>query len=246
MKPFTLPPKPAWTAGFFVLLASLLILPPLQADEEHSIDDTVQALQTEWEDVFYGLPAAQQADRYAALLDKLDSLAHDHPAAASPKVLKAMVLCTYAGTRVGLSSLEWMEEARDLLRQAIQMDPRSLNGSAWITLGNLYQRLPGWPVSFGDNTLAREYLGQAIKLFPSAMDTNYFYGNFLLEQGEYDEALKYLQKAASVPLSAEAGIAEKKLQEQVSTAITAAREHHAAGGDFFSRILPDWIASPEH
>ncbi len=204
-------------------------------------ENQVRKLRNEWEQVFYGLPQAQHAERFKAMLDQLENLTAQHPQAASPKALMAMVLCTYAGARQGLDTLTLIERARDLSREAIQMDPRALDGSAWITLGNLYQRLPGWPISFGDNTQAREYLGQALKLFPEAMDTNYFYGNFLLEQGDYEEALKYLQKANTVVLANDAGIGDKQMKQQVENAIVAAREHHASHDDFFSRIFPDWL-----
>lgn len=199
------------------------------------------ALRDEWENIFYGLPQEQQADRFKAMLDQLEVLTSQHPRAASPRALMAMVLCTYAGAHQGLDSLTLIEKARDLSHEAIQLDPRALEGSAWITLGNLYQRLPGWPISFGDNAKAREYLSQVLKLFPAAMDTNYFYGNFLLEQGEYDEALKYLEKARAVVLTDDAGIGDQQMKQQIENALIAAREHHASHDDFFSRILPDWL-----
>ncbi len=36
---------------------------------------------------------------------------------------------------------------------------------------------------------------QALELNPDGIDSNYFYGDFLLEEDRYDEALPFLQKA---------------------------------------------------
>ena len=43
---------------------------------------------------------------------------------------------------------------------------------------------------------AGKLLKQALELNPNGIDPNYFYGEFLFEQGKYGEALKYLDKAA--------------------------------------------------
>lgn len=230
---------------FFIAFLGISCPATASSISSSELNTNIRNLQTEWENVFYGLPTEQHAERFKSLLDRLDAIEAQYPEAAPPKVLKAMVLCTYAGTERGLGALNTIEKARDLLRNAIQIDPRALEGSAWITLGNLYQRLPGWPISFGDNTLAREYLDNALKMFPSAMDTNYFYGNFLLEQGEYDEALTYLEKANSIPLTEKAGIADQQLKHQIEQALLAAHEHRASSDDLFSKILAEWIIPTE-
>jgi Tfp pilus assembly protein PilF len=42
-------------------------------------------------------------------------------------------------------------------------------------------------------------LRQALELNPNGIDPNYFYGEFLYEEGKYGEALQYLDKAAKAP-----------------------------------------------
>lgn len=211
---------------------------PAQAPVHSSVETTVRQWQDEWETVLYARPEEEHADRFRDLLTRLEALEREHPGDAAPKVLRAMVLCTYAGTQIGIGTLDMIETARDLLQRAIALNPRALDGSAYITLGNLYQRLPGWPVSFGDNTLARQYLETALKLFPDALDTNYFYGNFLLVQGDYAEAQHYLHKADAIPLPASAGVADRQLKQQVQAALAAARAGHAADDDFFRACCP--------
>ncbi len=205
-----------------------------------SVDVAVHRLQQEWEEVLYTLPDEQHASRFQDLLARIGQLEGQNPALASPKALKAMVLCTYAGTRVGLGALDMVQTARELLQAAISIDPGVLNGSAYITLGNLYQRLPGWPVSFGDDALARQYFEAALKLFPDALDTHYFYGNFLLGQGDYEQARVHLLKADSIALTDEASVADRQLKRQIKDALQAAETRHPLKDDFFSRLLPDW------
>ena len=51
-------------------------------------------------------------------------------------------------------------------------------------------------LSFGGHK-AGKLLKQALELNPNGIDPNYFYGEFLFEEGKYGEALKYLDKAAT-------------------------------------------------
>ena len=134
-----------------MMAASAVAMPEPRA----AVEATVHRLQAEWEVVLYTLPEDQHAARFQVLLDQIGQLERQHPGLAAPKALKAMVLCTYAGTRIGLGALDMVQTARELLQAAITLDPAVLEGSAYITLGNLYQRLPGWPVSFGDDALAK-------------------------------------------------------------------------------------------
>lgn len=235
--------------AYITLLLGLLAgIAPVESStpEPNSTDALVDRLQEEWEEVFYSdIESHRQATHYEDLLTRLTALETQYPKAASPKVLKAMVLCTYAGTQIGLTTLELIDKARELLQQAITLDPKALKGSAYITLGNLYQRLPGWPISFGDDHLAKTYLETALKLFPEAMDTNYFYGSFLVDQGQYEEAIRYLGKADQIPLPESPGIADQKLKQQINQAILAAQAHHSVSDDFFSRLLPDWLMSSQ-
>ncbi|MNY67214.1 Tetratricopeptide repeat protein [compost metagenome] len=59
--------------------------------------------------------------------------------------------------------------------------------------------MPGWPVGFGDDEKAEQLLKQALAINPNGIDPNYFYGDFLLDQGRKDEARAYLDKALAAP-----------------------------------------------
>jgi Tfp pilus assembly protein PilF len=75
------------------------------------------------------------------------------------------------------------------------LNPQALQGSAYTSLGALYYSVPGWPVGFGDDELAEELLQKALVQNPDGIDSNYFYGSFLVTEKRYVEARQYLQKA---------------------------------------------------
>lgn len=222
----------------FVCLGHILWSTQLSADSEAL--PAVRQLENEWATIFYALPSQQHADRFRALLPRVQALAAQFPRAAEPRILEAIVLCTYAGADVGFSSLAKLERARDLLTQAIDIDPKAMEGSAYISLGNLYYRLPGWPISFGDDEAAETYLEAAHRLFPKNIDTNYFYGDYLLSQGEPKKALPYLEAAAQAPIRPHMELNDRKLKEEVEKSLNAAREKRSVGGDFFSGFMPSF------
>ncbi|HYE37660.1 tetratricopeptide repeat protein [Methylocaldum sp.] len=227
MKPFHL------VLGLLVLLVS----DPGKSQAESTVHETVRRLEDEWAEIFYRLPPNQHAEKFKGLLARVHSVSERYPKEADPLVLEAIVLCTYAAADIGLSSLSKVGKARELLIKAIDIDPRAMEGSAYVTLGNLYYRLPGWPISFGDDDSARQYLEAALKLYPNALDSNYFYGDFLLQQGEHEKALGYLEKAEKAPIRPYMVLSDTKLKEEVRQALTAAREKRNDHGDFFSSFL---------
>jgi tetratricopeptide (TPR) repeat protein len=207
---------------------------------EPRVEEAIQALQDAWAEVFYRLPEDQQAERHEALLMRSKALKEEYPKRAEPLILEAIILCTYAAAEWGISSLTRVREARELLVKSIDLDPKAMEASAFITLGNLYYRLPGWPISYGDDDLARQYLEAAVKLYPDALDANYFLGDFWLHEGDYDKALAYLEKAGKAPIRASQRLSDSKIKEQLSVALNAARKRDDTHSDFFSDLLPSF------
>ncbi len=217
-------------------LTILAFVPGVAA--ESSAHQLVQSLHDEWADIFYRLPEDEQAVKYEDLLPRVHSLVERYPQEAEPLIVEAFVLCTYAATEFNLGSLRKVERARELLVKSIALNPSAMDGSAYVTLGNLYYRLPGWPISYGDDDQARQYLETALKLFPDVLDTNYFYGDFLTGQGEFRQALPYLEKANKVPVRPESLLSDLKLKEELKHRLKVAQEQNDDQADFFSSLLP--------
>jgi tetratricopeptide (TPR) repeat protein len=197
----------------------------------------VQNIRNEWEHVFYELPESQQGPRLEALLVRSRNLVAQYPRSAEPLIMQALVLCALAGHDGGFSALGHVKRARDVLDKSLELDPQALEGSALVTLGNLYYRLPGWPISFGDDERARQYLEKALKLYPDQLDTNYFYGDFLLDQGEFEKAIPYLEKADKMPLRSETRLSDLKLKQELAQALRDARAKNTARSSFFGNFL---------
>jgi tetratricopeptide (TPR) repeat protein len=155
----------------------------------------IARLQTRWAEVQYQLPEAQREQAFAALAAEAESLRKAHADDAPYLVWEGIIRSTYAGAKGGLGALGECKKARALFERSIELDPRALSGSALTSLGSLYYQVPGWPVGFGDEDKARKLLQQGLAIDPDGIDANYFYGDFLLEEGEYEQALAAFEKA---------------------------------------------------
>jgi len=63
-------------------------------------------------------------------------------------------------------------------------------------------------------------LQRALELNPNGIDPNYFYGEFLYEEGEYAQALQHLDKAAKAAPRAGRELADKGRRAEIA-ALTA-------------------------
>ena len=165
-------------------------------------DDVTTAIldvQHQWAHIHYQLPEKEQAAAYVQLEKHEDELLAQYPQRPEPMIWKAITLSTHAGVKGGFSALSMVRQARDLLIQAEKIDPNAMDGSIYTSLGSLYYQVPGWPLGFGDDDKAKEFLHKALQINPNGIDPNYFYGDYLYEQGHYRDALQALQKAMNAP-----------------------------------------------
>ena len=155
----------------------------------------VRALQQQWEQIKYQRPAEQHAEAFAALAKQAASAVASNPGSAEPLIWQGIILASQAGAEGGLGALSYCKAAKAALEQALKIDAKALQGSAYTSLGSLYYQVPGWPISFGDDEQARQLLNQAVAINPDGIDSNYWLGAFLYDQGELAAALKVLREA---------------------------------------------------
>jgi tetratricopeptide (TPR) repeat protein len=226
------------------ILVSVFLAPTtLSQASPAPVAEAVQAMWDEWGEIFYVVTAKQRAARFESFLPKVKALVAQYPEQAEPLILEGIVLCTYAASDIGLGALSKVSQARDVLLKSITINPRARAGAAYITLGNLYYRLPGWPISFGDEEQGRQYMEGALKLSPNGIDSNFFYGDFLLDRGEYDKALIYLEKADRAPIRDENRLSDLNVKKEIGKALIAARERRDDKEGFFSRIVSSVFGS---
>ena len=197
----------------------------------------IQEVKDEWETTFYTLPQDQQEPILKTLSMKADTLIQQYPDAAEAYLVAGLIQCSLAANEGGFSALGRVKKARQFVLQAMDKNPLAMDGSGYVILGNLYYRLPGWPISFGDNKVARSYLETAIRLYPEGLDANYFYGDFLLDEGNPAAALPYLEKADRAPVRALSRLSDLKLKEELKVSIKSAREGKGESQGFYNQFL---------
>ena len=178
-------------------LLCLASLPAFALSEQSQ--QQLQQLQNRWAQINYQLPAKQREAAFASLSADAQQLLDTEPKAAELLIWRGIILSTYAGAKGGLGALDLVKQAKASLEQALQLDAKALDGSAYTSLGSLYYQVPGWPIGFGDDDKAEALLKQALALNPNGIDPNYFYGDFLLREKRYAEAKAALEKAQQAP-----------------------------------------------
>ena len=170
------------------------------AEPDPALDADLLAVQQAWAHANYEVPAGDAREQaFAAVEKQAAAFVAKYPGRAEPLIWAGIVESSYAGAKGGLGALGLAKKARASLESAIKIDPNALDGSAYTSLGTLYFRVPGFPIGFGDDDKARELLQKALKINPNGIDPNYFYADFLVDQGEYKAALPYLERAAQAP-----------------------------------------------
>ena len=203
------------------LLFTVLLCAPLVALA--GVDEDVRALQNEWAQIKYARPAAEQEKAFAELTRNADAVRARHPGRAEPQIWYGIIAGSYAGARGGLGALSLAKEAKKAFEQALALDAKALDGSAYTSLGSLYYQVPGWPIGFGDDAKARELLEKALALNPDGIDSNYFYGDFLYRKGDYLGARRALARALKAPPRAERALADEGRRKEIEALLAAMR-----------------------
>jgi tetratricopeptide (TPR) repeat protein len=185
--------------------------------------DPVQGLQQEWAQIKYKMPAPERAKAMQTLAERAHQVTQASGQQPAAQIWEAIILASLAGEQGGLGALSLVKQARDLLLEAEKRDPNVLEGSVFTSLGSLYYQVPGWPVGFGDDAKAREYLQRALALNPEGIDPNFFYGDYLIEEGEYREAIGYLEKALKAPARPGREVADEGRRQEIQERLGQAR-----------------------
>ncbi|MEY2697481.1 MAG: hypothetical protein RL333_1619 [Pseudomonadota bacterium] len=220
--------------SFFILFSALNSAVGALSPSDLKI---IQGVKDEWETAFYTLSQEQQEPILKTLSMKADTLIQQYPDAAEAYLVAGLIQCSLAANEGGFSALGRVKKARQFVLQAMDKDPLAMDGSGYVILGNLYYRLPGWPISFGDNKVARSYLETAIRLYPEGLDANYFYGDFLLDEGNPAAALPFLEKADRAPVRALSRLSDLKLKEELKVSLKSAREGKGESQGFYNQFL---------
>jgi len=160
----------------------------------------VAHIRSAWEHITYEVHGSSTQTR------QLDRLATEAAAAvarfpghAEPLLWQGIVVSEQANRANIFHQLGLATRARNILARAYAIDPRAADGGVALSLGVLYYKVPGSPIGFGDDARAGRLLREALALDPGGLDANYFYGDFLIDQGDTAGARRYLNAALAAP-----------------------------------------------
>ncbi|MCF6323157.1 MAG: tetratricopeptide repeat protein [Gammaproteobacteria bacterium] len=190
----------------------------LVSQSSFAIGDIAMPLQQQWDIARYQTDKKDREKAFEILAQQAKEVELKHPNNAEVLVWKAIILSTYAGEKGGFGALRLVKDAKALLDRAEKINPETLDGAIYTSLGSLYYQVPGWPLGFGDDEQANAYLTRALALNPDDIDANYFYGDFLLEEGDYQNALKAFEKALSAPPRPNRSIADEGRKAEIKAA----------------------------
>ena len=162
------------------------------------MDAAVKRINDQWAHIRY-----QVGDRDAQYrqLDQLAGQAAQvvarYPGQAEPLLWQGIVTSEEAARASFFRQLGFAKQAKAILESAQAIDPNVADGGVKMSLGVLYYRVPGSPIGFGSTPKARELLQAALKQDPRGLDNNFFYADFLNDEGHPAEAKVYATARAS-------------------------------------------------
>lgn len=180
-----------------------------------SADEMMSALQQDWAHIKYEVDEKDREKGFESLVKRAEEALKVHPKSANLMIWNAIILSTYAGEKGGLGALSLVKQAKSLLERSLEIDDKALDGSAYTSLASLYYQVPGWPIGFGDEDKARSYFKKALQLNPNGIDSNFFYGDFLIQQKQKQEAKKVLQQALKAAPRAGREVADKGRKAEI-------------------------------
>jgi tetratricopeptide (TPR) repeat protein len=200
--------------------AAILVGAPALAD---GFNDGLTTIQHEWDIANYQTADKARDDAFAALVEHAAAFRAQYPDRAEAAAWEGIVLSTYAGEVSAMSAMKYAKAARAALERAETLDATALEGGIYASLGALYSKVPGGFMGFGDDDLAAEYFEKALAVNAANIDNNYFYGEFLIEQGDYEQARSLLERALAAPTVTERPVFDAGRRAEISDLLVVAR-----------------------
>ena len=207
------------------LVATILVLGIMTSARaaDGSFEQALLDIQHEWAAANYHTGSkSERRAAFDAVVEHSARLAEQYPNAVEVIAWDGIILSSYAGVVGKLSAMGYAKAARERLHQAETMNATALSGGIYASLGALYSKVPGGFVGFGDDDLAESYFRKALEVDATNIDSNYFYGEFLLEQGRAREALPFLERAAGAPTVAGRPVFDAGRRAEAQALITTA------------------------
>jgi len=181
------------------LIALLVLLVAGSGAAAGDITPIVADLGHKWAAANYQTSKDRQESAFKTLVDEAARAVVANPDQAPLLAWQGIILSSYAGAKGGFGAISVAEQALKSLEAAATIDEQALAGGIDTSIGALYYKVPGWPLGFGNDNKAEAYLLKGLAINPAGIDENYFFADFLIEQGEKKKAKTYLEKALNAP-----------------------------------------------
>jgi len=203
-----------------LLTTSFFSSATLAVASEQNFNDKLLAVQHQWAQANYEIKDDQQGKTFEQLAEKAQGLTIEYPQRAESWVWHGIIQSSYANVKGGLGALSLIDNAKAAFEAAISINGQALDGSAHTSLGILYLKVPGWPISFGDEDDAEKHLKMAHAINPKGIDVNFFLAQLYVEQKQWLDAKKHLLIAQKAPKRTLRPLADKYRQQEVLSLLT--------------------------
>lgn len=204
------------------VFAACLFATVAHGSDNATMDAQVLHIDNEWARIKYQVQdKSEQLREIEALAKDAATLVDRYPGRAEPLLWQGIVTSEEAALASVFHQLGLARDARRMFEKAESIDPKALNGAVTMSLGVIYYRVPGFPIGFGDDDVARHYLEAAVAMDPGGLDSGYFYGDFLVKKGEYDHARDVLQHALEAPADTERPVWDAGRRGEIRTLLAS-------------------------
>ncbi|MGO1296673.1 MAG: tetratricopeptide repeat protein [Vibrio sp.] len=163
------------------------------------LKDIMGQLQYQWAVCQYQTQGEDAQQRcFQKIVNHIQQHLTTHPLNQELQTALAINLASLANVSGTSEALSLIKQAKAHLEPLEATTSGQLHTAVLVTLGALYYRAPGWPISFGDDDKAGVLLAEAIKQSPDDITAHYFYGDFLAEQGQTQQAIDALEGGLNV------------------------------------------------
>lgn len=200
---------------YIVSIVAASFMNTVLASEAISLSD----IQHEWAEINY--KTKEDKDKaFKKLITKAEWLVKQSPEKADSHIWLGIVQSSTAGAEGGLGALSYAKAARKNLEEALRLDENALQGSALTSLGVLYHKVPGWPIGFGSDKKAEQLLKRALVVNPEGIDPNYFYAEYLYDEGDYMQAKHFAAMALQAPAREDRPVADEGRRAELGQLIS--------------------------
>lgn len=204
-----------------IVLALTISIAQANTSTTSNIQD-IAGFKQAWSSIKYpanNISKSEQIKQLEGLVAQLDQYARQKPNDAATLLWQGTLRSTLASLKGGLGALSLAKEAKQFLEKSLAVDPTVEHGYAHVILGALFQKVPGKPLGFGSKEIARHHFLTALQMDPNGLESNFFFGEYLIQMGDHASAKGYLEKAARSAVDQQFMVFEQGRRDEVQKAL---------------------------